>query len=133
MPSWIFDKNNLTKEKFLNEENEDIRAGIVEVLGEEELLKLLNAECVNESKVEHKNGEAETLLLYKTKETIAEEEDLNGKSNVPLAWLRMTCPSTGSNYLIFTDSSFNTAIEAAKYHRPELIPSEIDYIWDSRN
>lgn len=55
----------------------------------------------------HKNGESEEMILYKTKEKFNGEEDLSGNSPAPLAWLKMTCPSTGTKYLIPSDVSFN--------------------------
>ena len=138
MPKWIFDKyqnNTLTKNDFINETNEDIRGGIYELIesgGEGKMLNFLGAIEVDKKILKHEIGDEE-LILYKTNEVFNEEEDLNGKSPASLAWLKMTCPSTGTNYLIPTDSSFNDCISAAKYHRPNEIPSELDYFWNSRN
>ena len=139
MPAWIFEKhfnNSLAKEDFINEGNEDIKAGIYEIIesqGEGSMLSFLNAEEVDKQTIIHRNGDMEDLILYKTKEVFNEEVDLNGKSGVPLAWLKMTCPSTGTNYLIPSDSSFDNCIDAAKYHRPTEVPITVDYIWDQRN
>jgi len=133
MPEWIFGK--VTKEQFINEDNEDIKAGIYEVIeskGEGAMLTFLGAKEVDRQTFVHSDG-TEEMILYKTEETFEEEEDLNGNTGVPLAWLRMSCPSTGTNYLIPTDSSFNTAVEAAKFARPSIVPKELDYTWNSRN
>ncbi len=81
----------------------------------------------------HGNGEEEVLTLYRTTESFPELQDINGKTDVPLCWLRLVCPSTGQNYLISTDASFTTPSEAAKYHRPEEVPFELGYSWLSRN
>jgi len=139
IPSDVFLKCNnglITKKDFINEQNEDIKAGIYEIIeankGEGSMLSVLGAEEVDKQIIKHKTG-SETLILYKTKELFEGEEDLKGKSPAALAWLKMTCPSTGTNYLIPTDSSFNSVIDAAKYHRPTFIPKELSYCWDLRN
>lgn len=139
MPRWIFDKvaeNTITKEDFINEQNEDVKAGIYELIEsrrEGAMLDFLDAEEVDRKTFVHANGELEEMVLYKTKEKFKEETDLFGKSNVPLAWLKMSCPSTGTNYLIPSDSSFTNCLDAAKYHRPSEVPTEIEYSWHSRN
>ena len=138
VPKMIFNKinnNTLTKTDFINEENEDIKASIYEIIeskGEGSILKFLDVIEVDKQNINHVNG-CEEMILYKTKELFKEEVDLNGKSPAPLAWLKMTCPSTGSVYLIPTDGSFNNVIDAAKYHRPSEVPIELDYFWNSRN
>jgi len=138
VPKMIFNKinnNTLTKTDFINEENEDIKANIYEIIeskGEGSILKFLDVIEVDKQNINHVNG-CEEMILYKTKELFKEEVDLNGKSPAPLAWLKMTCPSTGSVYLIPTDGSFNNVIDAAKYHRPSEVPIELDYFWNSRN
>lgn len=139
MPNWIFEKtanNTLTKEEFINEENEEIKAGIYEILEsrkEGTMLEFLGAQEVDRRSFVHYNGDVEEMILYKTSETFQEEIDLNGKSNVPLAWIKMSCPSTGTNYLIPSDSSFSSCEDAAKYHRPNEIPTEIKYLWNARS
>lgn len=139
MPSWIFEdflSGSLTREKFMKEQNEDIRAGIYELIeskGEGLMLEFLGATEIDKQQFVHANGELEEMTLYKTKEKFKEEEDLNGKSPAQLAWLRMSCPSTGQNYLIPSDSSFNNCVDAAKFHRPTEVPKELEYTWHSRN
>jgi hypothetical protein len=97
------------------------------------MMEFLEAYEYGRDEITHTNGDVETLILYRTKETFPELQDINGNSDVPLCWLRLVCPSTGQNYLISTDSSFKTPIEAAKYHRPEEVPFDLDYSWFSRN
>jgi hypothetical protein len=134
VPKKLFE--GFSKEEFLSEQNEDTRAAmfeLVEARGEGSMLTFLGAESFNKETVVHANGDLEELEIYQTKEKFKECRDLSGKSNVPLAWLKLTCPSTGSTYLISTDPSFKTASEAAKFHRPDNIPFSLEYSWNSRN
>jgi hypothetical protein len=98
---------NLTFEQWSSEPNEDVRAAWYEILGQEKMLELLKAEEIDTATFEHANGEVETVTLYKTTFGIPE---LDGE---PLAWVRFTCPSTGTNYLIDVEPKWNTATEAA--------------------
>jgi hypothetical protein len=135
VPKELFTKP-INKKQFLNEENEDIKAAIYEIIesnGEGSMLKFLNAKKVHEQSFVHSNGDIEFMELYKTREKFKEEEDLNGKSNVPLCWLKLTCPSTNSTYLIPSDSSFETCEQAAKYARPDYVSKDIPYNWFSRS
>lgn len=128
--------DGFTKEEFLNETNEDIRGAMFEIIegnGEGSMLEFLDAYEYGQDKIVHVNGEVETLTLYRTHETFKELQNINGKFDVPLCWLRLVCPSTNQNYLISTDESFETPKEAAKYHRPEEIPFDLEYSWFSRN
>ena len=128
--------NPITKEQFLKEKNEDIKAAIYEIIesnGEGSMLEFLGATKVHEQSFVHSNGDVELMELYKTKEKFKEEEDLNGKSNVPLCWLKLICPSTSTTYLIPSDSSFKTCEEAAKYARPDYVSKEVPYNWFSRS
>jgi len=134
MPEKIF--QGFTKMDFINETNEDIKAGMYEIIeskGEGSMLEFLGAVMVDEKSFVHANGYIETMQLYKTTEFFNEEEDLTGRSPAPLAWLKMSCPSTNQVYLIPSDGSFDDCETAAKYHRPDNIPSDVDYIWHSRN
>jgi hypothetical protein len=129
-------KGNFTKERFLTEESEDIRGAMFEIIeakGEGSMMTFLEAYEYGTETILHGNGEEEVLTLYRTTETFPELENINGKTDVPLCWLRLVCPSTGQNYLISTDESFKTPSEAAKYHRPEEVPFELGYSWLSRN
>lgn len=135
VPSKLFTEG-FTKQDFLSETNEDIRAAMFEIVeskGEGSMLAFLEAREYNKESVVHKNGDIEELILYRTNEKFPELKDLKGNQNVPLCWLKLQCPSTGQVYLISTDASFKTASEAAKFHRPEDIPFELDYVWHSRN
>lgn len=152
----LFD--GFSKRDFLSEQNEDTKAAMYEIIeanGEGSMLEFLGAEEVDKhtfihtvniygdpyideygdicNKIIKQEKQQEEMILYKTKETFAGEVDINGNSPCPLSWLKMTCPSTGSNYLIPTDSSFNNCIDAAKYHRPSKVPAELDYVWNQRN
>lgn len=135
MPSWIFEED-FTKEQFINEENEDVRAGMFEIIegrGEGSMLNFLDVEMVDQHQFKHSDGSVETMELFKTKEKINNATNLNLESPTKLAWLKMTCPSTNANYLILSDSSFNTCVDAAKYHRPVWIPTDLSYNWGQRN
>jgi len=135
MPKRIFE-TKFTKEDFFKEENEDVRGGMYEIIeaqGEGSMLTFLGAKEIDKKSFVHANGEIEEMILYKTDELFAEEEDLNGKSPAALAWLKMSCASTGQNYLIPSDSSFTNCVDAAKYHRPSEVPTEIEYKWNSRS
>jgi hypothetical protein len=134
MPDWIFDKyfsKTLTFDDFMKEQNEDIKAGIIVLIqeneGNEGLLNFLNAELIDESTLVHKSGHMETIRLYKSKEKFSFLRDHLGNSNVPYAWFYEKCPSTGTEYLLDSSAALMTAIEAAKFHRPQHIPLEVDY------
>ena len=134
VPQKLF--NGFTKEDFMNETNEDIRGAMFEIIeakGEGSMLAFLEAAEFNRETIVHASDDLEELILYRTDKSFPELQDLNGKSNVPLCWLRFVCPSTGQQYLINTDASFKTASEAAKFHRPEEVPFDLDYSWHSRN
>lgn len=125
-----------TKERFMAEKNEDIRGAmftIIEAKGEGSMMEFLEAYEYDNEVITHGNGDREVLTLYRTKETFKELQDINGKLDVPLCWLRLVCPSTGQNYLISTDASFEKATDAIKFHRPEDVPFDLDYTWNSRS
>jgi len=134
MPARIF--KGFTTEEFLNESEEDVRAGMYEIIesrGEGEMLKFLGAKVVHEQDFVHANGDIEHMELYKTDQKFDGEENLNGVSPAPLAWLKMTCPSTNQVYLIPTDSSFDNCMDSAIYHRPEYVTKDVPYSWEQRN
>jgi uncharacterized protein DUF6745 len=134
MPKHIFE-NPITKEDFFKEENEEVRAGMYEIIEakkEGSMLELLGAHEVDRKTFVHEGGETEEMILFKTKEKFKGETDLNGKENVPLAWLKMICPSTNATFLLPSDSSFKSCEEAAKYHRPSTVPANVPYTWNSR-
>ena len=107
IPEWVVEKKDaITKDQFLQEKNSDIKGAIYEVLGSEGIINLLGAEITDTKTIHHANGEVETVELLKTKDTFSELDD------DPLAWVKMTCPSTGTNYLIGVEPQYNDAIEA---------------------
>ena len=107
IPEWVVEKKDaITKDQFLQEKNSDIKGAIYEVLGSEGLINLLGAEITDTKTIHHDNGDVEIVELLKTKDTFPDLDD------DPLAWVKMTCPSTGTNYLIGVDPQYNDAIEA---------------------
>ena len=140
IPSWVFEKyfnKTLTFKDFIKEQNEDIKAGIIVLIkeneGNEGLLKFLNAIKVDEQILIHEGGYTETVRLYKTKEKYLFLQNSKGEQNQPYAWTEMTCPSTNQVYLIDTCPTFNNAIDSLKFHRPKHIKSELEYKWQSAN
>jgi len=117
----------ITRDEFLNEKNEDKKAAIYEIIGEQEMMKLLNTEIYDCKTIVHNNGDLEEIQLIKTKNLFPELE------NKPLAWVKFTCPSTRSNYHIATNPDFSNALEAAKFHRPFNDMDNIEYKWDFRS
>ena len=120
-----------TREEFINEQNEDVRASMITVLrernGEKGVLDFLNAEEVDTKKIEHGSGHVETVSLYKTKEKYSFLQDRHGAQNKPYCWSIMVCPSTGATYTIANCPSFTDAVEAMKFLRPNGIPLSLDY------
>ena len=107
IPEWVVEKKDaITKDQFLQEKNSDIKGAIYEVLGSEGIINLLGAEITDTKTIHHANGDVETVELLKTKDTFPELD------NKPMAWVKMTCPSTGTNYLIGVEPKYNDAIEA---------------------
>ena len=107
IPKWVVEnKDSIIKDQFLQEKNLDIKGAIYEVLGAEGIINLLGAEITDTNTIHHANGDIETVELLKTKETFPELGD------DPMAWVKMTCPSTGTNYLVGVDPQYNDAIEA---------------------
>lgn len=140
IPDWVFEDYNagtLTLEKFQNEDNEDIRAGIVTLIkereGEEGFMDFLNAELVDEKMLVHEQGYTETISIYKTKDKYPEAMNQHRDLDQPYAWVRMQCPSTGQTYLISTCPTFTDAKECIKWHRPDGVPMELNYLWMSAN
>jgi hypothetical protein len=135
MPSRLFEEE-ITREDFIKESNEDIKGGIYEIIesrGEGSMLEFLGAKVVDEHMFAHSDGSVETMTLYKTEEKIKGVTNMNDESPSELAWLKMVCPSTGTNYLIPSDSSFMNCVDAAKFHRPTYVPTDVDYDWSQRN
>lgn len=107
IPEWVIEKkDSITKDQFLQEKNSDIKGAIYEVLGSEGIINLLGAEITDTNTIHHANGDVETVELLKTKDIFPELD------NKPMAWVKMTCPSTGTNYLQGVEPQYNDAIEA---------------------
>jgi hypothetical protein len=88
VPAWIFEqKDTITKDKFLKEENSDVRGAIYEVLGQEKMFEMLEA-----YEVTRREANNETYILYQTKEA---DSDLGF-----LKWVGVQCPSTNTKYLL---------------------------------
>jgi hypothetical protein len=124
----------ITKEMFLTETNEDYRAAMFEILGEQGVLDLLQAEVVDQQTITHNVEykerivkEEETLTLLKTKETFPELD------NQPIAWVKYICPSTKSNYLICCEPYHTSAVEAAKSLTDFEWDEEEEYHWNARS
>jgi hypothetical protein len=108
LPSWIWEKKEtITKEMFINEKNAEIRGGIYSVLGEKRMMEILRGIEVDKQIIQHLNDKVEIIKLYKTKETFPEID------NKSLAWVKFTCPSTGTDYLIACEPHFTNAKTAA--------------------
>lgn len=124
-------RNKLTFNNFIKINNEDLKAAIVTMIkenkGNDELLKFLNADCVDEREIKHDSGHIEVVKLYKTKEKYSFLQDAKGNFNQPYAWTEMKCPSTGQSYLIDTSAHFNNVMDSIKFHRPEGVPITLDY------
>ena len=119
--------NELTKEVFINEKNDEYKSAWYAYSGEEKMLKILEAIEIDRFTVTHNNEEEETITLFKTK------ENLNKVENKPYAWLKRICPSTGTVYLTSTNPDFDKAEAAARFHRPDFVPTTVGYRWYSRS
>ena len=117
---------NISANDFIHEENEERRAAMYEILGNEKLMELLGASEIDSKSIVHANGDLETLVLYKTKETFPELE------NNPLAWVKFVCPSTGTNYLISVEPHHVDALDAAVSTSP-LFTSKEEYLFTDRS
>lgn len=117
----------VTQHEFLSETNDEKRSAAYLLLGEEKMMKLLEAQLVDEVSITHENGETETIGYYKTKKS------LNTFKRKPYAWRKVICPSTGTSYLTPTNPDLKSAMDVAKFHRPDFVPSNIPYSWFSRS
>ena len=107
IPSRIVEQTHkITRESFLKEENSDTKGAIYEVLGQNGMFKLLGAEEVDSRTIVHVNGDLEQVKLYKTRDIFPEV------GNQPFAWVKMICPSTGTNYLQGVEPHHTSALEA---------------------
>lgn len=115
----------ITSEIYTKQTNQDIRAAWYEILGQEEMLKILEAVEVDRGTINHNDGSVEEVILYKTTKKYPET------GNNPYAWVKFICPSTGTNYLIDVEPSMDSAIKAAVSTSP-LVDSIEDYKFDER-
>jgi len=109
LPAWIWEKaeaGEITKEMFLKEQNSEIKGGIYEVLGQKRMMDLLGAKEIDKKQIVHANGDVETVALLKTREKFREI------GNQPFAWVKMVCPSTGTQYLQGVEPHHTNALEA---------------------
>lgn len=130
-----YQEKKLTLDMFNSEQNEDVRGGIItmikEIEGEDGVMKFLNAEIIDTATLVHDKGYMETVRLAKTKDNYSWAQDSKGNTNVPLAWVNETCPSTGTSYFIPCCPTCQTAEEAIKSARPTRVPKNIPYFWNS--
>jgi hypothetical protein len=107
IPAEVFDKaKTLTKKQFLDESNSDFKGAWYEILGQKKMMDLLGAKEVDTKQIVHKNGDIETVTLLKTSDRFPEID------NQPFAWIKMVCPSTGTQYLQGVEPHHDCALEA---------------------
>ncbi len=125
IPDEIFNKaNTLTKELFLKETNSDYKGAWYEILGQQKIMEILGAIEVDKKVIAHKNGDLETVTLLKTTD-VFEEID-----NQSFAWVKMVCPSTGTQYLQGVEPHHTSALEAIASLSPFLAN---EYSFDFRS
>lgn len=117
----------ISQKEFIEEQNDEKRSAAYMLLGEQKVMNLLEAFLVDEVLLTHENGECEKIAFYKTK------KPLNKFKKKPYAWRKMICPSTGTVYLTPTDPDLKTALDVAKFHRPDFVPNATNYSWISRS
>ena len=132
MPARIFEQE-ITFEDFINEPNEDYRAGMYDVGVRKGYISDWMVE-VDSVTLTHRSGKTETLKLYRSvKKVKGTVDQISGERDGYLAWLGERCPSTGQDYFIPTSPSFKTALEAAKRSRPNQIPFDLELNWNQNN
>lgn len=134
VPNYLYEKaynKTLTFDEFIELDNEDYKAGIITLYkerhGQDALMKFLGAVEVDSKEIKHSSGHTEVVSLYKTVDKFEFLADVDGNMNQPYAWLKLSCPSTGTIYLVDTSAHFTNALEACKFHRPQTIPRELEY------
>jgi len=133
-------KKEFTLNDFISCNDEEKRAAMFEIIAEgspDEIVNFFDLEEVDHQTITHnvkipmfnnlgefvgykEQQEQETLILYHSKEKYKGAQDPlkpNSDEN-KLAWIRFVCPSTGTNYMIYTSPSFTSVIDAAKFARP---------------
>lgn len=130
IPEEVFEaclNGTYTREMYLNETNDEVRSAAYMILGDKKIMDLLGASEIDTCMITHHNGELENISLFRTK------EKLNKYKGTYYAWLKRICPSTGTVYLTPTNPEFNSALDAAKFHRPSFVPKNLDYKWHQRS
>ena len=94
---------------------------------------MLDAVVIDEQIINHPNNYTEKIRILHSKQKYSFLQNSKGELDQSYAWIEMTCPSTGSVYLIDTCPTFTNALECAKWHRPNEIPVELEYSWISAN
>ena len=102
----------VTREEFIGESNEEKRAFMYEILGDEKVADLLGTYVVDEKHVKHGNGDDETIQLIKTRDSYEEI------GNEPFAWVKYICPSTEQVFYIPCEPKHTDALEAAASQSP---------------
>ena len=140
LPEDLFKKainKTLTFDEFIALTDENVKGSLLtlikEKFGNEYFMSFLDAVVVDEQEIHHTSGHTEKVRLFKTKQKFPVLIDINGEPNQPYTWLELTCPSTGSIFLIDTSAHFTNAIDACKFHRPQQIPAELKYDFNSFN
>jgi hypothetical protein len=107
VPAWIVEeKEKITRDAFTGETNADVRGAMYEVLGQQGVMGLLGAETVDIQEIRHANGDVETVELLSTADIFPEID------NRPFKWVKVICPSTGTNYLLGVEPHHTDAREA---------------------
>ena len=123
--------------KFIALDNEDIKAGVITMIkendGDKALMKFLGAKVVDKQTINHSSGYSEIVKLWKTTKTFEFLSDIDGNANQPYCWLELKCPTSGSIYLIDSSAHFTDAVKACKFHRPQSIPQELKYDFSDFN
>lgn len=134
VPDDLFNKTlnkTLTFDEFMEIKDEDVKACLVTMMkendGNDALMKFLDAEVVDEVTINHTSGHTEVARLWKTSRSYDFLSDMNGNMGQPYAWLELTCPSSGSVYMLDTSAHFTSALDACKYHRPQTVPADMEY------
>ena len=140
MPEDIFNKvlhHNYSFDEFIKLKNEDVKAGVITMIkendGDKALMEFLDAVVVDKKTIKHSSGYSEIVKLWKTKKNFTFLSDINGNTDQPYCWLELTCPTSGSVYLIDSSAHFTNAIDACKFHRPQAIPNELKYDFSDFN
>jgi hypothetical protein len=99
LPAWIWEQRDaITKERFLQEKNAEIRGGMYAVLGQKKVFDLIGA-----SEISRKFANNETYVLYRTNEKIGDKY---------WQWVGVKCPSTATEYLLGVPDTVTCPIEA---------------------